>query len=187
MYISSTAGSIKSKRIRSQFKMEHQQVICNFLQKLKNEFETFLENFRMKSVNDLQVNCYDIFHVRICAHHVPPEVEYFVDSVENFDVGSPEFYESYMSHHQYKALYFRECMTGLCSHTDSNACRIIARFHAANVILMQHIQNCFEDGIEYTQMAQLNRPSFSEMEDFDYISREIETVLLIDSFNQRFQ
>ena len=122
-----------------------------------------------KPVELTEFDCCDPLEVRICAHYIPTDYEHDFESVEDIEVDSAKFYELFLLHDEGKSMYFQRCVRGLCSHDDLLDCRSIARYHMSNLILMKHIQNCEEDGVNYTEQRKLNKPSFTEMTDFDYI------------------
>ena len=148
--------------------MEKSDIFAGFQTKLLNEIESQVNDLCSTPIETVEFDCWDLRHVRICAHYIPEEAEYCEESVEELEVNTPKFAQAYIFHVQCKSLYFQRCEKYNCSHDNLNVCRIIARYHQANVVLMDHMRSCAEDGLNFAKVTRINRPSFTEMNSFQY-------------------
>ena len=146
-------------------------VISAYHEKLLDEHKTLQQELFSKPLESIKFDCSDPIQVRVCAHRKPVGVQFDIDSVEDLEVNSPLYYSTLMKHREGKAVYFTDCLDRVCNHPTNSDCRIVARYHIANIMLLLHLRYRCDYGLQWKDLLNEHRPYDFLKDDFDFVSR----------------
>ena len=145
--------------------------ISSLHHKLLDEYQTFLQRLFTERLDQIKFDCRDPIQLRVCANRKPVGTIFATDNVEDLEVNSPLYYNALMHHRDGKAVYFTKCLEDMCEHSMVTPCRVIARYHIANIMVMEYLRARYEYGREWRDFDVKYSACNFLMHDFDFVNR----------------